>query len=132
MLIKSLEDSWDFNLNSPVKRPDEEIDNHGTRCAGQIVGKPNNNICGVGVAFGAMISSIRLISQNPSDYTEANALGYKIDNNHIFTNSWGVNIYSHYKPEDNGKTMDGPGSLTSMAIQHAIKFGRQGKVEYIL
>ncbi len=29
---------------------------HGTRCAGAAAGKANNEICGVGVAYGASIS----------------------------------------------------------------------------
>jgi hypothetical protein len=28
---------------------------HGTRCAGEIVMKPNNRLCGVGIAYGVSI-----------------------------------------------------------------------------
>lgn len=28
---------------------------HGTRCAGEIIMQPNNNICGVGTAYGASL-----------------------------------------------------------------------------
>ena len=29
---------------------------HGTRCAGEIAAVANNNVCGVGVAYGAKVS----------------------------------------------------------------------------
>ena len=33
-----------------------ESNHHGTRCAGEISALPNNNVCGVGVAYGAKFS----------------------------------------------------------------------------
>ena len=52
------EGSYDMNNRKPLMPPDNENDSHGTRCAGQIVAKPNNSVCGVGVAFHANITGI--------------------------------------------------------------------------
>jgi hypothetical protein len=52
----SQETSYDFNQRTPLQIPKHVGDNHGTRCAGQVVGKPNNSMCGVGLAFGARLS----------------------------------------------------------------------------
>ncbi|XP_019643710.1 PREDICTED: neuroendocrine convertase 2-like [Branchiostoma belcheri] len=40
--------------NDPT--PSSESESHGTRCAGIIAAQENNNICGVGVAYGAEIA----------------------------------------------------------------------------
>ena len=51
----SPEGSFDLNSNDddPMPEYDEREENkHGTRCAGEIAAVPNN-VCGVGVAFGA-------------------------------------------------------------------------------
>ena len=37
-------------------RPTDVGESHGTKCAGLIASKPNNSVCGVGVAHGAKIS----------------------------------------------------------------------------
>lgn len=58
--------SFDFNTHGPIKPPTQKIDNHGTRCAGQIVGKLNNGICSVGLAFGSRLSGISYCSSNNS------------------------------------------------------------------
>jgi kexin len=37
-------------------------DRHGTRCAGEVAGKRNNDVCGVGIAWDAKVSGIRILS----------------------------------------------------------------------
>lgn len=39
--------------------PHTDQESHGTRCAGQIIAKPNNGVCGVGVAYNANLACIR-------------------------------------------------------------------------
>jgi len=68
-------------------------DVHGTRCAGEIVASPNN-FCGVGVALKAKVAGERILSGEVTDAIEAMAMGYAMDKNHIYCNSWG--------PWDNG------------------------------
>jgi hypothetical protein len=38
-------------------------DTHGTRCASEIVATPNNNYCGVGVAYGALLSGAQRVAR---------------------------------------------------------------------
>ena len=73
--------------------PTQKDDIHGTRCAGEIAAAPNN-ACGVGVAYGAKVAGLRILSGRVTDSMEADALTYKWDLNHIYSNSWG--------PYDNG------------------------------
>ena len=63
VLFQDPEISWDYNSGfqgdgdpSPSVRQGFP-NSHGTRCAGEIAMKPNNNICGVGVAYGAKIGT---------------------------------------------------------------------------
>ena len=46
------------------------------------------------------------------DSLEANALSYKLDLVDIFSASWG--------PNDDGRTVEGPGKLASMALQDGV------------
>lgn len=110
--------SYDFNAGGSKITIQHKVDNHGTRCAGQIVAKPNNNICGVGLAFGSKISGLRLISDSIRDADEAKALTYYYDRQHIFSNSWG--------PSDDGMSIEGPGSLTKRALVEGTSNGRSG------
>jgi furin len=114
--------SFDFNDNDPNPEPryDSSDENkHGTRCAGQIVAKPNNSFCGVGVAFGSRIGGIRLLDGRVTDRLEAEALIYSLNNVDIYSASWG--------PLDDGKTVDGPGELSRQAFLKGITQGRAGK-----
>ncbi|XP_046842739.1 neuroendocrine convertase 1-like [Xenia sp. Carnegie-2017] len=94
---------------------------HGTNCAGVIVGAANNGICGVGIAFEAKIAGIQFTySGIPSDAVLAQALfpfnGRGID---IFSNSWG--------PPDTGFVVKGPGPLTEQALENGVTKGRNGR-----
>jgi len=85
--------SWDYNKNQNSPMPTQKDDIHGTRCAGEIAAAPNN-ACGVGVAYGAKVAGLRILSGPVTDSMEADALTYKWHLNHIYSNSWG--------PYDNG------------------------------
>lgn len=91
---------------------------HGTRCAGEI-SAVKNDVCGVGVAHGAGVAGIRILSAAISDADEASALNYAYQTNHIYSCSWG--------PPDNGQSMEAPSSLIQKAILNGIQNGRDGK-----
>ena len=61
MSFQDSEISWDYNSgftgdNDPTPVSNHGYPNsHGTRCAGEIAMKPNNHVCGVGVAYDAKI-----------------------------------------------------------------------------
>lgn len=112
--------SWDFNENVQVPVPRVELnDRHGTRCAGLIAGEANNGICGVGVAYDAQVSAIRILSKNLSTQSEAAAVVHKYDENHIFSCSWG--------PADDGKALDGPPKPVLEAFVDGLVNGRSRK-----
>ncbi|KAI8839063.1 peptidase S8/S53 domain-containing protein [Chytriomyces cf. hyalinus JEL632] len=115
----SSESSWDFNNQSPNPVPEYAEDVHGTRCAGQIVSAPNNNVCGVGVAYGAKLAGERLLAESTTDAIEAQALNFKNQINDIYSSSWG--------PDDDGGSLDGPGKLASAALEAGVRMGRGGK-----
>ncbi|ORX79528.1 hypothetical protein BCR32DRAFT_246305 [Anaeromyces robustus] len=94
-----------------------KTDSHGTRCAGTIAAQPNLS-CGIGVAFGAKIAGERLISAKTTDSMEASAVNYKYQINDIYSNSWG--------PNDDGATLDGPGTLCNKALKNGVMKGRKG------
>jgi len=110
--------SYDFNYKDSDPFPDTNGDDHGTSAAG-VAGARDNSACGVGSAFRAGLSGLRLISRASTDSDEAAALSYKPDENHIYTNSWG--------PIDDGRRKEGPGRLASMALANGVREGRQGK-----
>ena len=113
--------SRDILLDVPDVSPkNEQLDHHGTRCAAEIVGKPNNGICGVGVAFNAKLSGVTIIGDKfPTDSDEATAFKYHYETQDIFSMSWG--------PSDDGTQIDGPGRLASLALEDGITKGRNNK-----
>ncbi|XP_023717967.1 neuroendocrine convertase 1 isoform X2 [Cryptotermes secundus] len=114
--------SYDANDNDydPTPRYDEALTNaHGTRCAGEIAMSANNRKCGVGVAFNAKVGGVRLLDGMVNDRVEGSALGYAFDKVDIYSASWG--------PNDDGKTVEGPGRLAQEAIERGIQQGRGGK-----
>ena len=60
-IFQDSEISWDYNSGFKGDSDPSPVFNHGypnshgTRCAGEIAMKPNNHVCGVGVAYGAKI-----------------------------------------------------------------------------
>ncbi|KII62556.1 Furin-1 [Thelohanellus kitauei] len=59
-----LKDSYDpmliYNFVEKITDQHTGTHHHGTKCAGLIVGKANNERCGVGAAYGARIGAVRL------------------------------------------------------------------------
>eukprot|EP00128_Syssomonas_multiformis_P015533 Colp12_sorted_trinity150504_noHs@30087 len=113
--------SYDFNENDPDPMPrytPSNINNHGTRCAGEVSAEPNNNYCGAGVAYDAGIGGIKLIDGDVTDSMEASSLGYAPQVIDIYSNSWG--------PNDDGVTVEGPGPLTRRTLETGVAVGRNG------
>lgn len=98
----------------------EEINMHGTRCAGEIVMQPNNSMCGVGVAYNASIGGIRMLDWGEiTDEMEASSMSTNQQHIDIYSASWG--------PDDGGFTLEGPATLAKMALEKGINQGRGGK-----
>ncbi|KAJ9048770.1 pheromone processing endoprotease [Entomophthora muscae] len=112
------EGSFDFNKNRADPYPDTELDVHGTRCAGQVAGL-RNDVCGVGIAFGAKVAGIRILSLPIADDAEAHAINFGYNINHVYSCSWG--------PPDDGLAMDRPPRIVEDAIQKGVEKGRDGK-----
>ena len=112
------EGSHDYNDHEDLPTPKLSDDRHGTRCAGEIAaGK--NDACGVGLAYNARISGVRILSGDITDLDEALAINYEMQKNDIYSCSWG--------PPDDGKTMQAPGILIEKAMVTAVQQGRSGK-----
>ena len=110
--------SHDFNDDTDLPTPRLDDDTHGTRCAAEIAAV-RNQVCGVGVAYKAMVAGIRILSAPISDAQEATALNYAFDQNQIYSCSWG--------PRDDGATLEAPGELVKRAFLNGVRNGRQGK-----
>lgn len=112
------EGSHDYNDHEDLPTPKLSDDRHGTRCAGEIAAG-RNNACGVGLAYDAKVSAVRILSGDITDIDEALAINYEMQKNHIYSCSWG--------PPDDGKTMQAPGILIEKAMVTAVQQGRGGK-----
>ncbi|KAF9144522.1 pheromone processing endoprotease [Mortierella sp. GBA39] len=111
------EGSWDFNDRTALPMPRLVDDQHGTRCAGEIAAA-KNDLCGLGVAYGAKVAGLRILSGQITDVDEAAALNYRFQDNHIYSCSWG--------PPDDGQSMDAPKGVVLEAMKNGIKNGRSG------
>ncbi len=112
--------STDINGKDDDPTPQDNGDNkHGTRCAGEVAAEAFNDVCGVGVAYNASIGGVRMLDGMVNDAVEAAALSLNPQHIDIYSASWG--------PEDDGKTVDGPGPLAKKAFINGVKFGRQNK-----
>lgn len=112
--------SFDFNTGKQLPVPDPKLlDNHGTRCAGQIAARPNNGVCGVGIAYDAQISALRILSMRVSSQNEAAAVVYRNQENHIYSCSWG--------PADDGRAIDAPDKLVLRQLITGLLEGRGGR-----
>lgn len=109
--------SYDFNAHTALPEPRLSDDQHGTRCAGEIAAL-KNDVCGVGVAYGANVAGVRILSGPITDVDEAAALNYRYQENHVYSCSWG--------PPDDGRSMDAPKGLIAKAILNGIQNGRDG------
>ncbi|EEC07866.1 furin2, putative [Ixodes scapularis] len=105
--------STDINDNDDDPMPQDNNDNkHGTRCAGEVAATALNEYCGVGVAYNASIGGVRMLDGTVTDEVEARALSLNPHHIDIYSASWG--------PEDDGKTVDGPGKLAKQAFFQGI------------
>lgn len=112
--------AWDVHTNTASAIPmDLKKDTHGTRCAGQIASKPGNGICGVGVAWDAMIVPLRMLSNKIDAELEARAVTMHLEDIDIYNCSWG--------PADDGKALDGPSEQVMRAFLKGIVEGRNGR-----
>lgn len=106
--------------DDPMPRYDiVDSNRHGTRCAGEVAANANNSVCAVGVAYNAKVGGIRMLDGDVTDAVEARSLSFNPQHIHIYSASWG--------PDDDGRTVDGPGMLATKAFQNGIKHGRDGK-----
>ncbi|XP_076215257.1 proprotein convertase subtilisin/kexin type 4 isoform X1 [Aptenodytes patagonicus] len=113
--------SYDFNSNDPDPQPRyaaRDENRHGTRCAGEVAAAANNRICGAGVAYNARVGGVRMLDGPITDVVEAQSLSLRPQHIHIYSASWG--------PEDDGKTVDGPGVLAAEAFYRGVTKGRGG------
>ncbi|CAH3133839.1 unnamed protein product [Porites lobata] len=113
--------SYDFNNHDSDPMPrysKDNINKHGTRCAGEVAAGVNNNMCGVGVAYNSRIGGVRMLDGDVTDAIEAWSLGLARDFIDIYSSSWG--------PDDDGRTVDGPGPMAKKAFREGIRKGRGG------
>jgi len=116
------EASYDVNQNDADPTPRYDLidsNRHGTRCAGEVSASANNSICGVGIAYDSRIGGVRMLDGDVTDAVEARSLSLNNQHIDIYSASWG--------PDDDGKTVDGPGNLASRAFITGVANGRNGK-----
>lgn len=121
-LIRNYDKAASYDINSGDDNPtpqNNDENKHGTRCAGEIAAEAGNEFCGVGVAYNASIGGVRMLDGTVTDDVEAQALSLNPDHIDVYSASWG--------PDDNGKTVDGPGHLANTAFVQGVKNGRKGK-----
>ncbi|XP_031837292.1 furin-like protease 1 isoform X1 [Nomia melanderi] len=123
-LCKNYDPQASYDVNNHDEDPMPRYDlldsnRHGTRCAGEVAATANNSICAVGVAFGAGIGGVRMLDGDVTDAVEARSLSLNPQHIDIYSASWG--------PDDDGKTVDGPGELATRAFIEGITKGRHGK-----
>lgn len=112
--------SYDINSGDDNPTPQDNGENkHGTRCAGEIAAEAGNEYCGVGVAYNSGIGGVRMLDGTVTDEVEATALSLNPNHIDVYSASWG--------PDDNGKTVDGPGHLAAAAFVAGVRNGRKGR-----
>ncbi|KAL4234105.1 Neuroendocrine convertase 1 [Mactra antiquata] len=114
--------SYDLNDDDPDPFPRYDPTNenkHGTRCAGEIGMAANNRVCGVGIAYNAKVGGVRMLDGTVTDELEADAIAFNHKYVDVYSASWG--------PNDDGKTVEGPGSMATKAFEKGVFEGRGGK-----
>ncbi|MGH0186576.1 UNVERIFIED_CONTAM: hypothetical protein FKN15_021984 [Acipenser sinensis] len=76
-------------------------------------------ICESLTKFMVFQSGIRMLDGIVTDAIEASSIGFHPDHVDIYSASWG--------PNDDGKTVEGPGRLAQKAFEYGIQKGRGGK-----
>ncbi|XP_050428301.1 furin-like protease 1, isoforms 1/1-X/2 isoform X1 [Adelges cooleyi] len=123
-LMKNYDPQASYDMNGrdddPMPRYDQmDTNRHGTRCAGEVAAVANNSLCSIGIAFGASIGGVRMLDGDVTDAIEARSLSLNPQHIHVYSASWG--------PDDDGKTVDGPGELATRAFIEGISKGRDGR-----
>ncbi|XP_058446317.1 furin-like protease 1 [Malaya genurostris] len=114
--------SYDVNGNDGDPMPHYDLtdsNRHGTRCAGEVAATANNSKCAVGIAYGARVGGVRMLDGDVTDVVEAKSLGLNSQHIDIYSASWG--------PDDDGKTVDGPGDMATRAFIEGVRKGRGGR-----
>nr|XP_024214340.1 furin-like protease 1 isoform X2 [Halyomorpha halys] len=114
--------SYDVNSHdeNPMPRYDMiDSNRHGTRCAGEVAAVANNSICSLGIAYKASVGGVRMLDGDVTDAVEARSLSLNPQHIDIYSASWG--------PDDDGKTVDGPGELAMRAFIEGVTRGRGGR-----
>jgi furin len=112
--------SYDVNDHDSDPQPRYDFSNenrHGTRCAGEVAAQANNAICSTGVAYDAGIGGVRMLDGDVTDAVEAQSISFNPEHIDIYSASWG--------PDDDGRTVDGPGPLARKAFYDGIRKGRR-------
>lgn len=120
---------WNGNDNDPNPAPQsvpdpDNGDHHGTACAGNAAARGNNGVGVSGSAPEATLVGMRLIAGASTDTTESEAIAHLPQLIQIKSNSWG--------PNDDGATLEAPGTLTRAALASAAATGRGGLGSLIL
>lgn len=110
--------SYDFNDDDPDPNPVYVGDAHGTAAGGVAAASADGSSCGVGAAYNASLTGLKLIADPAGDAQEASALNYRADLIDIYNNSWG--------PADVGFDLSGPGPLVAQALAAGVEQGRGG------
>ncbi|XP_049872049.1 furin-like protease 1 isoform X2 [Pectinophora gossypiella] len=123
-LVANYDPMASYDVNSHDSDPQPRYDmvdsnRHGTRCAGEVAATANNSLCAVGVAYGASVGGVRMLDGDVTDAVEARSLSLNPQHVDIYSASWG--------PDDDGKTVDGPGELATRAFIEGVTKGRNGK-----
>lgn len=120
VVIGIVEDRWQQthpdladNFHPDASQEGGDVTAHATACAGLAAAVAYNDLMGVGVAYGARLST----QVFGTDAETATALGYRNDLNDIKSNSWG--------PPDIGVVYYMPSVIRS-AIEEGISSGRGG------
>jgi len=121
-LITNVDTDNDFNWNngssSDPSSQQSNGDFHGNACAGVAAGRGNNGLGISGAAPQATLVGLRLIAGTVADTQEGAALDWKSNIVQVKSNSWG--------PDDDGATLEGPGTVAAAALVNATGTGRGG------
>lgn len=123
-LLQNYDPMASYDVNGQDSDPSPRYDmidsnRHGTRCAGEVAATSNNSVCALGVAHGAQVGGVRMLDGDVTDAVEARSLSLNPHHIDIYSASWG--------PDDDGKTVDGPGELATRAFIEGVTKGRNGK-----